>query len=109
MGRAQLLLSYKARQGELTIEMVLWQLPETSPDRPHGLKYRLYLGQGGKTLVRYDNEAGKGDHRHVGADETEEMYAFVSIERLLEDFLSECEAFGWRSSDETNLRGSDDD
>lgn len=55
MGRAQLLLSYKARQAELTIEMVLWELPETTPDRPHGFKYRLYLGRGGKTLVRYDN------------------------------------------------------
>jgi hypothetical protein len=109
MVRAQLLLSYKARQGQLAMEMVLWQLPEKSADRPHGLKYRLYLGRGGKTLVRYDNETGKGDHRHVGADETEEAYAFVSVERLLEDFLSECEPFGWRSSDETDPRRSDDD
>jgi hypothetical protein len=25
-------------------EMVLWQLPGKSADRPHGLKYRLYYG-----------------------------------------------------------------
>lgn len=108
MGRAQLLLSYKARQGELVMEMVLWQLPDTSSDRPHGLKYRLYLGRAGTTLVRYDNEAGKGDHRHVGADETEEAYAFDSIEGLIEDFLADCKSFGWRECDETDLRRSDD-
>ncbi|MGH8524670.1 MAG: toxin-antitoxin system TumE family protein, partial [Gammaproteobacteria bacterium] len=30
------------------------------------LKYRLYCGRGGRCLVRYDNETGKGDHRHYG-------------------------------------------
>lgn len=25
-------------------EMVLWQLPRPTKDRPHGLKYRLYYG-----------------------------------------------------------------
>ena len=109
MVRAQLLLGYKARQGQLAMEMVLWPLPEKSTDRPHGLKYRLYLGRGGKTLVRYDNETGKGDHRHVGADETGKAYAFVSVERLLEDFLAECETFGWRLSNETDPRRGDDD
>ena len=46
-------------------EMVLWQLPRPTPDRPHGFKYRLYYGLAdGTCLVRYDNETGKGDHRH---------------------------------------------
>ncbi|HSW83848.1 MAG TPA: DUF6516 family protein [Usitatibacter sp.] len=76
--------------------MVLWQLPRTTRDRPHGIKYRLYLGRDGRTLVRYDNEAGKGDHRHVGADEAEMPYCFSSIDRLLEDFRLECEQLGWR-------------
>ena len=26
-------------------EMILWQLPTRTPDRPHGLKYRLYYGR----------------------------------------------------------------
>jgi hypothetical protein len=107
MAEARLLVSYKARQGELTMEMVLWQLPRASPDRPHGLKYRLYLGRAGKPLVRYDNEAGKGDHRHVGPDETEQPYSFATVEQLLEDFLAECRSYGWRSDDETDLRGGD--
>lgn len=104
MAKARLLVGYKTRQGELTMEMVLWQLPGASPDRPHGLKYRLYLGRRGKTLVRYDNEAGKGDHRHVGPDEAEQPYAFTTVEKLLEDFLAECRSFGWRDEDEADLR-----
>lgn len=107
MAKARLLVSYKARQGELLMEMVLGQLTRASPDRPHGIKYRLYLGRAGTTLVRYDNETGKGDHRHVGPDEVEQPYAFATVERLLEDFLAECELFGWRNGDETHLCGSD--
>jgi hypothetical protein len=96
MVRATLLLDFRAAQGELLIEMVLWQLPRTTKDRPHRLKYRLYLGQSGRTLVRYDNETGKGDHRHLGAEETEVPYDFSSIDKLLSDFRNECEQLGWR-------------
>ena len=44
----------------------------------------------GQRLVLYDNERGKGDHRHLG--ELEEAYAFTSIDRLLADFKSDVEA-----------------
>ncbi len=57
--------------------MVLWQLPRATKDRPHGIKYRLYLGRAGQALVRYDNETGKGDHRHVGIDEAQVPYEFL--------------------------------
>ena len=71
-------------------EMVLWQLPRISPDRPHGLKYRLYYGLGdGTCLVRFDNESGKGDHKHVGGQE--ERYQFIDVESLVADFLAEIE------------------
>jgi hypothetical protein len=36
------------------------------------------------TRVRYDNEAGKGDHRHIGR--REEPYEFVDLETLIHDF-----------------------
>ena len=104
MGKARLLLSYKARQGRLMIEMVLWQLPKATPDRPHGIKYRLYLGRDSKTLVRYDNETGKGDHRHLGPDETEQPYAFTTVEQLIADFRAACTSFDWRWTDETDSR-----
>jgi hypothetical protein len=83
---------------------VLWQLPEATADRPHGVKYRLYLGREGKARVRYDNETGKGDHRHVGPGEAEQPYAFTTVEQLLKDFLAECELLGWRKGDEADSR-----
>lgn len=72
-------------------EMVLWQLPKKSSDKPHGLKYRLYYGLAdGTCLVRYDNETGKGDHRHIRGNE--ESYAFKNVENLVTDFLSDIES-----------------
>jgi hypothetical protein len=59
-----MLFHYKASQGHVLVEMVIWTLPRASNDRPHGLKYRLYCGRDGNCLVRYDNETGKSDHRH---------------------------------------------
>ncbi len=71
-------------------EMVLWQLPQKAPDRPHGLKYRLYYGLGdGTCLVRFDNESGKGDHKHVGS--REKSYRFIDVETLVAEFLAEIE------------------
>jgi Family of unknown function (DUF6516) len=64
----------------------VWMLPKATPDRPHGLKYSLYCGKDGKNIVRYDNETGKGDHRHVGPDEVENTYRFLSLVQLLRDF-----------------------
>ena len=47
------------------LQMVIWHLPEAGTERPHGLKYRFYYGlPDGTCVVRYDNERGKGDHRH---------------------------------------------
>ena len=56
-------------------------MPEAGTERPHGLKYRFYYGlPDGTCVVRYDNERGKGDHRHYGG--CEEPYQFVDIENL---------------------------
>ena len=65
-------------------EMVLWKLPKADPERPHGLKYSLYYGIKGERIVGYDNERGKGDHRHYR--DREERYSFTSVEKLIEDF-----------------------
>ena len=99
MVKATLLLDFRAEQGELLVQMVLWQLPRSTRERPHGLKYRLYLGKAGQLLVRYDNEMGKGDHRHIGTDEIQVPYEFSSLDKLLRDFRVECEQFGWRWSE----------
>jgi Family of unknown function (DUF6516) len=69
------------------IEVVVWRLPQPLSGSAHNLKYRLAYVVDGECVLRYDNEAGKGDHRHVG---TQEMrYVFVSVERLLDDFLAD--------------------
>ena len=50
----------------------------------HRLKYSLFYDRDGQRLVGYDNEAGKGDHRHLG--DREEPYVFQSVEQLVADF-----------------------
>jgi len=65
-------------------EMVIWRLPKADEERPHGLKYSLYYGVPGTRLVGYDNELGKGDHRHYG--DREEIYEFSTVEQLVADF-----------------------
>jgi len=66
------------------VEMVVWRVPEPVPPSEHPFKYRLVFVRDGKRLVGYDNERGKGDHRHLG--ENELPYLFVDETRLLEDF-----------------------
>ena len=70
-------------------EMVIWRLPGLDAERPHGLKYRLFYGYHGQCLVRYDNEKGKGDHRHYGVQE--EPYSWVSVQQLVNDFKEDIE------------------
>ena len=69
------------------IEMVIWRLPRRLPGSHHRLKYRLYYGRPGGRLVGYDNETGKGDHRHIG--DAEERYRFTTPEQLIADFLAD--------------------
>lgn len=66
------------------VEIVIWELPEPLPPCTHSYKYRLYYGVGSACRVRYDNERGKGDHRHFGEEESD--YMFTSVDQLLDDF-----------------------
>jgi hypothetical protein len=68
-------------------EMVIWRVPSSVPASSHSLKYRLYYGYAREHLVRYDNERGKGDHRHVEGQE--EPYAFRGWEALIDDFQAD--------------------
>jgi hypothetical protein len=74
------------------IEIVIWELPEPLPPSTHRYKYRLFYGAAGSSRIRYDNEHGKGDHRHIGGQE--EDYVFTTVEQLLQDFRFDVE--GWR-------------
>lgn len=70
-------------------EVVLWHLPEPVPGSTHPFKYRLALIVNGECVLRYDNERGKGDHRHVG--DREEAIEVSSLEALYDAFLADME------------------
>jgi Family of unknown function (DUF6516) len=72
--------------GEGFAELAVWELPEPVPGSTHRYKYRLAHVVSGVCRVRYDNERGKGDHRHL--DDVESPYAFRGLEGLLADFWS---------------------
>ena len=65
-------------------EVVIWRVPQPVPASTHELKYHLAYVVEGQCVLRYDNERGKGDHRHDGT--TEEPYAFSTPEQLMADF-----------------------
>ncbi len=75
------------------MEIVIWELPQPTESRPHGLKYRLnYSLPNGTTLIRYDNELAKGDHKHIRDKEV--AYLFKTIEQLFADFYDDIQANG---------------
>lgn len=73
-------------------ELRIWGVSEPVRGSSHDLKYALAYVVAGVCVLRYDNEAGKGDHRHLGAVETD--YAFTGAERLLADFWNDVDQ--WR-------------
>jgi hypothetical protein len=77
---------------ETFVEIVVWRVPSPVKGSRHRLKYRMALVSNGICILRYDNEAGKGDHRHIAG--RQEVYVFSDPERLLEDFWSDVE--NWR-------------
>lgn len=66
------------------VQIKVWRLPEATAERPHGLKYSLFYGRPGERVVGYDNETGKGDHRHYR--DREEPYTFRGLAALIADF-----------------------
>jgi hypothetical protein len=65
-------------------EMKLWLLPNPVSGSAHRFKYSLFYGYPGRRAIGYDNERGKGDHRHK--DDVETPYRFTSLDKLLADF-----------------------
>lgn len=65
-------------------ELVLWRVSKPLAGSNHGYKYRLAYLVRGVCVLRYDNEVGKGDHRHYR--DRERKYAFSTPEKLIADF-----------------------
>ena len=69
------------------LEMTIWAVPKPVLGCTHRLKYSLFYGRPGQRLVGYDNERGKGDHRHVDGAQT--SYTLTTPEDLISDFLAD--------------------
>jgi hypothetical protein len=65
-------------------ELVPWRVPKPVTGSTHEFKYRLAYVVNGVCVVRYDNETGKGDHRHFGAKAS--AYVFDTVDKLIADF-----------------------
>ncbi|MGH7091442.1 MAG: toxin-antitoxin system TumE family protein [Stellaceae bacterium] len=90
---AQLLLRERRILGESRfIEIVIWEVPEPLSGSRHGFKYRLAFVIDEMCVLRFDNEAGKGDHKHLGGEQV--PYRFRSLAQLVTDFWDAVEA--WR-------------
>lgn len=71
------------------VEIVVWRVPRPVQGSRHDFKYSLVLVADGLCVLRYDNERGKGDHKHIG--ESEVLYRFVDLETLQADFWKDVE------------------
>lgn len=87
---ANLVLNDKRALGHGIVQVVVWDLPTPVPPSGHRFKYRLVYVVDGQRVVGYDNERGKGDHRHLRGVESD--YNFVDIPTLLRDFWADVEA-----------------
>jgi hypothetical protein len=74
------------------LSIVIWRVPRPVRGSAHNFKYRLAFVVDGVCVVRFDNEAGKGDHFHIGDEE--HTYVFTSTETLVRDFRNA--VLGWR-------------
>lgn len=72
------------------ISIMIWEVDPSVLGSAHSYKYRLAYVVNGECIMRYDNERGKGDHKHIG--EKEVSTHFTTIEKLIDDFFTEIEA-----------------
>jgi hypothetical protein len=84
---AQLITRFKNVNPDGSIlELVVWKVDTPVQPTEHGYKYRAVYVLDGQRIVGFDNERGKGDHRHL--DGKELPYSFTSVEQLVEDFIA---------------------
>ena len=77
--------------------LVLWQLAKSVAGSAHQFKYRLAYVVDGICVIRYDNEIGKGDHRHYGKKEN--AYHFSTPDQLIADFQLDIARWNYENRD----------
>ena len=68
-------------------QVKVWRVPIAVRGSSHGPKYSFALVNDNECVLRFDNEAGKGDHRHMNGIET--PLEFDNLAGLLADFWKE--------------------
>ncbi|MEY2633606.1 MAG: hypothetical protein RIR00_2260 [Pseudomonadota bacterium] len=92
---AELITRFRSvSEDDAIVEMVIWRVPEPIPPSEHGFKYRLVYVVDHQRVVGFDNERGKGDHKHIDAEE--QAYAFIGVDQLIDDFFLEVEK--WKNA-----------
>jgi hypothetical protein len=86
MPKAVLLLHRRRHFGGGAISEIKL-LPQPVSGSAHRFKYSLFYGYPGRRAVGYDNERGKGDHRHRDGVETH-----YPSDQLLADFEADVAA-----------------
>lgn len=90
--RAELLLRKRLSLSEtLFVDISIWRVPDPVRGSAHDFKYSLALVSENVCVLRYDNEAGKGDHKHVR--DREVPYLFQDLQTLQDDFWKDAEAW----------------
>lgn len=84
MGAELLLHERHQLRPDAFVEVRIWRVPQPVPGSGHDYKYALAYVVAGCCVLRYDNEAGKGDHRHM--DAAQSPYTFTTPAQLLADF-----------------------
>ena len=74
-------------------DLRIWRVPERVRASKHDYKYSLAYVVKGECVLRYDNEAGKGDHFHVSGEDR--LDKFTTPKKLLADFWAAIDE--WRS------------
>ncbi len=69
------------------IQLVIWHVEPPVHGSTHHYKYRFAYVKEGICRLRYDNEAGKGDHNHVG--NPAQPIVFTHLIELKRSFVSE--------------------
>jgi hypothetical protein len=93
--RARLMLRERRIIGEDRFaDIVIWQLARPVRGSAHAFKYRLAFVVNEVCVLRFDNETGKGDHKHIGSKEV--PYEFTSLDQLVTDFWNEVDAWSRR-------------
>ncbi|MCF7979789.1 MAG: DUF6516 family protein [Chromatiaceae bacterium] len=92
---AQCIIHYRKRLADgLFKELKVWRLSAPLPGSAHPFKYSLALIANEYCVLRYDNERGKGDHKHVEGQE--QPIAWRGLDALLADFDQDIQ--DWRQT-----------